>query len=75
MNILTDGELLVNVLSFRPFGENGNETAKRMRLRDIEREHIARVLKTCDGNKSRAARELGISLNTLYNRLHSYQCG
>jgi DNA-binding NtrC family response regulator len=42
-------------------------------LRDIEMEHILTVLEKHQGNKPNAARELGISLKTLYNKLHQLQ--
>ncbi len=42
-------------------------------LRDIEMEHILAVLEKHSGNKPAAARELGISLKTLYNKLHQLQ--
>lgn len=41
-------------------------------LATVEREHIGRVLRATGGNKSRAAKLLGISLKTLYNRLNAY---
>jgi transcriptional regulator with GAF, ATPase, and Fis domain len=41
-------------------------------LRDLERDHIARVLKHTAGNKKEAARILGIDRSTLYARLKAY---
>ncbi len=41
------------------------------RLEDVELAHIRRVLEAVDGNRTEAARRLGISLKTLYNRLHA----
>lgn len=38
------------------------------RLLDLEREHILRVLKETQGNKSEAARRLGIERKTLYKK-------
>jgi len=38
-------------------------------LRDAELQHIARVFRECDGNKSEAARRLGITRVTLRSRL------
>jgi transcriptional regulator with PAS, ATPase and Fis domain len=48
------------------------ESAKQT-LRDVEMEHILAVLEKYQGNKPAAARELGISLKTLYNKLNQLQ--
>ena len=42
-----------------------------MSLRDIEMQAIYAAIERNDGNKGRAADELGISLKTLYNKLNS----
>ncbi len=42
------------------------------RLGDVEREHILRVLEAEDGNRSRTARVLGISLRGLRYKLKAY---
>ncbi|HZU36974.1 MAG TPA: sigma-54 dependent transcriptional regulator [Gemmataceae bacterium] len=49
-------------------GGNGART-----LREIEMEHVLRVLEKHDGSKPAAAAELGISLKTLYNKLNQLQ--
>jgi formate hydrogenlyase transcriptional activator len=41
-------------------------------LSAVERDTIARVLRACKGNKSKAARELGVSRTQLYVRLRRY---
>ncbi len=41
-------------------------------LAEAERKLILATLADCQGNKSSAAKVLGISLKTLYNRLHAY---
>jgi len=41
-------------------------------LRGVEEALIRRVVEECDGNRSRAARELGINRTTLYKKLRSY---
>jgi two-component system response regulator HydG len=43
-----------------------------MTLEDIERAHIAKVWRMCDGNHSKAARILDIDRTTLYNKLRKY---
>jgi transcriptional regulator of acetoin/glycerol metabolism len=51
---------------------DGAATEVDLPLEDIERRHIARVLAHNGGNRSRAARSLGISRATLYEKLHKY---
>jgi DNA-binding NtrC family response regulator len=41
-------------------------------LKDVERVHIANVLKTVQGDKKQAAKILGISLKTLYTKIAQY---
>lgn len=43
-----------------------------LRLRDMEEAMIRRALEACKGNRSSAARELGINRATLYNKLKVY---
>jgi DNA-binding NtrC family response regulator len=47
---------------------DGNPT-----LRDIEMRYIQAILEKHNGNKPAAARELGISLKTLYNKINQLQ--
>jgi DNA-binding NtrC family response regulator len=42
-------------------------------LNEIEMEHVLRVLEKHGGSKTAAAAELGISLKTMYNKLHKLQ--
>ncbi len=43
-----------------------------MPLEELERIHILRCLHHFEGNKTRAAQSLGITIKTLYNKLHRY---
>jgi transcriptional regulator with PAS, ATPase and Fis domain len=49
------------------------EPAPPRTLREVEMEHVLRVLEKHGGNKPAAAAELGISLKTLYNKLHQLE--
>jgi DNA-binding NtrC family response regulator len=51
----------------------GNAPASTRTLREIEMDHVLRVLEKHGGNKPAAAAELGISLKTLYNKLNQLQ--
>ncbi|MHC1765488.1 MAG: sigma-54-dependent transcriptional regulator [Verrucomicrobiia bacterium] len=41
-------------------------------LAEIERRQIVRAVEHCNGNRTHAARKLGISIRTLRNKLHEY---
>ena len=41
-------------------------------LHEVEKRHILKVLKHYDNSKPRAAEALGITIKTLYNKLHLY---
>ena len=43
-----------------------------MRIEDVEREVIAMILDCYNGNKSRAAKILGVSRAALYNKIKKY---
>jgi two-component system NtrC family response regulator len=45
--------------------------ARARTLKEIEMEHLLRVLQKHGGNKAAAAEELGISLKTMYNKLNA----
>ena len=41
-------------------------------LYEVEKSHILKALHYFNGNKTRAAHSLGITIKTLYNKLHMY---
>jgi len=45
---------------------------REMTLNDLERHHICQTLEHLSGNKTKTAKVLGITVKTLYNKLHSY---
>jgi DNA-binding NtrC family response regulator len=53
-------------------GEPAGAYPTDLTLRDMERELILRKLRQTRGNRTQAARELGISVRTLRNKLHLY---
>lgn len=53
-------------------GQPGSEGSESMTLEELERLHVCRVLEQTDGNRTRAARILGISRAALYDKLDRY---
>ncbi|MGC8744161.1 MAG: sigma-54-dependent transcriptional regulator [Verrucomicrobiia bacterium] len=57
------------------------ETAKEVKkdnfptLDDLEKEYIFKAIELCNGNRTHAARLLGISVRTLRNKLNEYNVG
>ncbi len=52
----------------RPGPESGDQ-----KLESVEREHVEAVLERCEGNRTRAARALGISPSTLWRKLQAWE--
>ena len=57
----------------RLLAENSIQETLTLPLAEVEKRHIQRVLASTGGNKTRAARVLGIDTKTLYNKLKSYK--
>jgi two-component system response regulator FlrC len=53
--------------------ENGLEVSAGQTVRDVERALILKTLESMNGNRTRAADSLGISLRTLRNKLNEYR--
>jgi len=48
---------------------SGTELPELLTLEEIERRHVLRVLEACDGNRTDAAKMLGLDRKTLYRKL------
>lgn len=68
-NIITMGELPEEIKTVEC--RHDFQTAKT--LRSLEAEAVVNVLQRCSGNKSKAAKILGISRKALYKRLNDYK--
>jgi two-component system response regulator HydG len=47
----------------------GNEMPELLTLEEVERRHVLRVLEACHGNRTDAAKVLGLDRKTLYRKL------
>ena len=63
-------QLISNPDSTLPLAE---AVAQRYTLKDLEREYIVRVMENTSGNKTEAARILGVDRTTLYRKLEEYK--
>jgi DNA-binding NtrC family response regulator len=70
--ILSDGEILPEHLPFSGGRTVDPASAGTLNVRELERRAIEEALRKHNGNRTRAARELGISLRTLQYRLKEY---
>jgi DNA-binding protein Fis len=69
-----DFVLLESSAAVRKLLISGNpEEMLQLPLAEVEKRHIMRVLSSTGGNKTRAARILGIDTKTLYNKMKSYK--
>lgn len=66
--VLCKGEYISGDLIFLP----ERKSVESLRLEDVEREHIKRVLEMTDWNISKASEILGIHRNTLSQKIKSY---
>lgn len=70
---ITPEDLPRKIASYEsPTVEPRDDAAELPTVEELERRHIARVLKATDGNKTRAAKILGFDRRTLYRKLERY---
>ncbi|SDD71806.1 DNA-binding transcriptional response regulator, NtrC family, contains REC, AAA-type ATPase, and a Fis-type DNA-binding domains [Mucilaginibacter pineti] len=70
--ILMDEPLLTPKLLPNEFHNGGYYDLVALDLNSVEKHHIRRILKYVKGNKTEAARVLGIGLATLYRKIEEY---
>lgn len=74
--IIAQGEFLTPDELPIPLRQNTlstHDTASTGSLKDMEREHISRILAQVDGNRTQAAKILGITRKTLQNKIKEYR--
>ena len=71
--ILTDSDILTENSLPKEFTSSENSGSLNLiKLDDVEKTHILKILDSVNGNKTKAAEELGIGLTTLYRKLQSF---
>jgi DNA-binding NtrC family response regulator len=69
-----DGEVTgADAALYLPVSAPEEGEAALLSLDEVERRHILKVVQRCAGNRSRAARVLGVDPKTLYNKLKAYR--
>jgi two-component system response regulator AtoC len=75
--VLADGECILPTLPPPPTPHEESDGSVRFRVgmtfQDVEREMLLKTLASCGFNKRQAARTLGITAKTIYNRLTLYR--
>ncbi len=70
-SVITEADLPSEIRDEEASPEEGGSLAGRS-LADIERRAIRETLELCNGNKTEAARRLGISQKSIYNKIKRY---
>jgi len=73
-NITNDDLMLVpSAMSITPEGDHADITAPGHTVSEMEKRLIERTLRSTQGNRTRAADMLGVSIRTLRNKLNEYK--
>ncbi len=73
--ILAEGQYIENIILPEVSISTDSEKEEKFSestLYDLEKGHICTTLGFLNGNKTKAAKSLGITVKTLYNKLHNY---
>lgn len=68
---LSKGDL-IDITDFMIEAESSPSPSSPGKIKDLEKDMILKTLKEVNGNKTRAARILGVSVRTIRNKLHEY---
>ena len=72
--IIANNDILsADLLQFDFYNEMLEESSQTLDLADIENRYIRKALHQTNGNKTEAAKLLGIGLSTLYRKIEEYQ--
>ncbi|HTD41682.1 MAG TPA: helix-turn-helix domain-containing protein, partial [Mucilaginibacter sp.] len=71
--ISNNGTLTSNLLQFDFFNDIAEDATQTLDLANIESRYIRKALHQTNGNKTEAAKLLGIGLSTLYRKIEEYQ--
>jgi two-component system response regulator HydG len=71
-DMVKPSDLLYYGLSVEAPSRPDTNSGKPQRLVDVEKEHIAKALKMCNGHKGKTAEWLGIDRKTLRSKLKRY---
>ncbi len=63
---------LIDITDFMIEAESVPAQSSPGKIKDLEKDMILKTLKEVNGNKTRAARILGVSVRTIRNKLHEY---
>ncbi len=67
--------ICINIVSFTLAGTDGTirgRVTDEESMEDVERKHIKKVLESCEGNRTHAAKKLGLNVRTLRNKIKEY---
>jgi two-component system response regulator HydG len=72
---ITVEDLPPHIENFEEGAESESMAPELLTLEDLERRHVQRVLSHCGGNRSQAAKILGIDRRTLYRKVKRFGLG
>lgn len=78
--IITSNSSVLKENSFKFYLQNTTSksnlngfASKNIKLKEMEKEYIKKILDDCNGNKVKASKALGIDRKTLYNKISEYK--